>query len=97
MVETINENEQIISIPYDIKKSIINIMFNFNLKLNGIELLLQDKLANKIEKAKKEILLEESDYLKIKIAFETITGYTRNDVELVQRILDAEEVEVMEK
>lgn len=84
-------------IPYNIKNSIINILFHPDLNLDGVELLLRDKLANKIEKAENEILLEETDYLKIKTAVETITGYNRNDIEFVRRILEAEKIEVVEK
>ena len=89
-----NKNEDL---PYYVKDSIIGALFNPDLKLNGRDLLLQNKLANKIEEAEEEILLEESDYLKVKMAFEILTGYTRNDVELVERILNTEEIEVKEK
>ena len=84
-------------VPYNVKNSIINILFHPDLNLNGVELLSINKLANKVEEAEKEILLEEVDYLKIKTAVETITGYNRNDIEFVRRILEAEEIEVVEK
>jgi hypothetical protein len=42
------------------------------------------------------ILVEEDDYRKLRQAFETIQGFTKNDVELVKRVLEAEEIEVGE-
>jgi hypothetical protein len=41
--------------------------------------------------------VEEDDYRKLRQAFETIQGFTKNDVELVKRVLEAEEIEVAEK
>ena len=43
------------------------------------------------------ILVEEEDYRKLRQAFETIEGFTKNDMELVKRVLEAEEIEVEEK
>jgi len=84
-------------LPYDIKSSLIGILFHPDLKLGAVELLLRNKLANKINDSEVEILLEETDYLKLKTAIEIIKGYVRNDVEFVERILNAEEIEVVER
>ena len=97
MLEARNEKNEIVKMPYDVKSSLIGVLFHPELKLSGRELLLRDKLANKINDTESEILLEETDFLKIKMAIESIDGYTRNDVEFVRRVLEAEEIEVKEK
>lgn len=80
----------------DVKKSIVTIMFNPALKLNARDAIAQDALAKRIEEADGEILLEESEYNRLKTAVEAITGYGRGDIPLIQRILDAPEVQVKE-
>ena len=89
--------EGITEMPYDVKEALSNIIFHPELKLGGREIILRGKLAEKIEKAGKEIILEETDYSKIKQAFETIKGFTKNELELCTRVLEAELIEVEEK
>lgn len=85
-------------VPYDVRGSCINCLFHPVLKLAGRDLLLAHKLADKIESCKDEfILLEEVDYMKLKGAVEKIEGFGKNDVEFVQRVLEAEVAEVQEK
>jgi hypothetical protein len=68
--------------------------------LNGLVLAtLRGKLATRIEEAEiKEgnghVLIEEEDYRKLRQAFEKIEGFTKSDMELVQRVLEAEEIDV---
>lgn len=97
ILEGKDEKGQVVQIPYDVKGSLIGVLFHPELKIGGRELLLRDKLANKINDSEDKILLEEVDYSKIKMAIETIDGYSQNDVEFVRRILEAEEIEVKEK
>jgi Uri superfamily endonuclease len=40
--------------------------------------------------------MEEEEYRKLRQAFETIEGFTKSDMELVRRVLEAEEIEVEE-
>lgn len=87
--------------PYRVKESMISCLLHPTLELTGRELLLRNKLATRIEEAEivKEngsILVEEEDYRKLRQAFETIKGFTKNDVELVRRVLEAEEIDVEE-
>ena len=87
-----------ITIPYHFKDSLLNLMFVRELQLSGAELVKQNVLAMKLETCKKdEILLEEDEYARIKKAVDVYKGFTRNDVELVTRITDAEVVEVGQK
>ena len=50
-----------------------------------------------IKSANGFVLLEESEYSRIKMVFETIQGFRKEDVELVKRVIEAPEVEVQEK
>ena len=85
-------------IDYQVVQSLINVLFHPELQLGGMALLEQNELAGKIlVNDGKEILLEDSEYAKVKQPFDIIKGFGKNDVELVRRILQAETVEVAEK
>jgi hypothetical protein len=87
--------------PYNVKESMVSCLLHPALKLTGRELLLRNKLATRIEEAEivegnGHILVEEDDYRKLKQAFEIIEGFTKSDMELVSRVLEADEIEVGE-
>jgi len=85
-------------LPYHVKDSFLNLMFIPALQLSGAELVKQNVLAMKLEGCKDdEILLEDEEYLRIKKAIDVFKGFNRNDVELVNRINEAEVVEVESK
>ena len=96
LVKLTRENGEVESKPYNVKESIISCFLHPALKLTGRELLLRGKLTKQIEEANGSILIEEENYRKLKQAFERIEGFTRNDMELVRRVLEAEEIEVEE-
>ena len=84
--------------PYNPKESILNLLFQPALQLTGAELVRQNLLAIKLEQCKEdEIILEDEEFNRIKKAFDIFKGFNRNDVELVERINNAEVVEVNEK
>ena len=84
--------------PYYVKDSILNLLFIRELQLSGAELVKQNVLAIKLETCKDDtILLEDEEYGRIKRAFDIFKGFSRNDVELVTRINEAEVVEVEPK
>ena len=84
--------------PYGVKDSLLNLMFIPDLQLNGATLVKQNVLAMKLEQCKEnEIILEDEEYARIKLAVDTFKGFDRNDVELVRRINEAEVVEVKTK
>ena len=84
--------------PYYFKDSVLNLLFARELQLGGAELVKQNVLAMKLEQCKDdEILLEDAEYQRIKKAVDVYKGFTRNDVELVTRINEAEVVEVKSK
>lgn len=96
-VEVRTPKEGIKQTNYEVKTSIIGLLFQPELRLSGVELLKQNKLAEKILQYKdSEILLEDAEYNKIKQAVDVVKGFGKNDVELVRRILEAEDVSVKE-
>lgn len=84
-------------IDYGTKDSLVTILFNPELKLSAVDLLKQNKLAEKITDSTDELLLEDEEYNRVKAALDIVQGLGRNDVEFVKRILDAETVEVAVK
>lgn len=84
--------------PYDVRGNLIAVLFQRQLNLNAMELLERDDLARKIRDCKdREILLEDSEYEKIKQAVNAFKGYGQHDVEFVRRVLECPQVEVEEK
>jgi hypothetical protein len=84
-----------IPLPYYMKTSLLNLLFVPNLKLAGAALIRNNVLAMKIESCEKEsILLEEEEWGRLKTATDVHDGFGRDDVEMVRRIQEAEEVEV---
>ncbi|KKK84934.1 hypothetical protein LCGC14_2778350 [marine sediment metagenome] len=76
------------TMPYNVKDSILNIMFLPALKLAGATLVKQNVLAMKIEKCEKEVMLEEEEYQRVLAAANAYTAQGRSDVELIDRILN---------
>ncbi len=85
-------------LPYEVKDSMIELLFARDLQLSGPDILERDDLARKIRDcADGSILLEEEEWNKLVQSVNTIRGLGRTDVELVRRILKAEKVEVEAK
>ena len=82
---------------YDMKESLSICLFHPSLQLNGREVLHRGKILNKIEQADGELMLEEAEYEKLKSAFEQVKGFSKNDLVMIDRVLNAEEIEVKEK
>ena len=96
VVEVPNSTGALQPVDIDVKEWISGAIFHPDLKLGGREVILRGKLADKIEKAEKEIILEETDYSKIKTAFETIQGFGKVHMEMLTRVLDAPLINVKE-
>lgn len=97
-VESFDEKGEKKEVPYDVKGSLISLLFNRQLNLSAQRLLDMDDLGRKIRDCKdEEILLEEDDYLKIKQAVDAFNNYGERDIELVRRVSNAPQVEVEEK
>ena len=87
-----------IQFPYPTKDSLLTMMFDRGLALTGPELIKQNMLAMKIEACKEsEILLEDEEWQRLVTAINTVRGLGRNDYTLIERITNAEEVEVEPK
>lgn len=89
---------QVIAQSYNVKDSVVALMFIPELKLSGVELLKQNILAMKIETCENDaILLEETEWERLVKSVNTFKGFTRNDVELVNRILNTEIIDINER
>lgn len=84
--------------PYDVRTSMGDLILAPQLKLNGTALMRNWKIAEKIMNCKEEyILLTQEEYLILKNSTEEIDVFSKNDVQLIQRIQNAEEIDVDEK
>lgn len=74
---------------YDVKQSVIELLFSTGLMLNGERLLQQQKTRGKVDKATDEVILEDEEYETLKKAVNLMQGLSLNDVEMVKRVLEA--------
>lgn len=87
-----------IEVAYDTKESMIEILLSRQNQMSGMELLERDKIARKVlDGADGHVLLEEDEWNKLVKAVNTVKGLGKPDIELVRRILEAEETKVEEK
>ncbi len=96
-IEGLNEKGEPAKIPFNMRESLVNILFTEKLKLNPVRLLEQNKLAEKLMSSGDEILLEETDYKRLKEAMDVLEGLSKSHIEFVTRVFEAEEVEIAEK
>ena len=89
-------NEKGEPMPVKVVTSLVNLLFHPGMKLGGMALLEQQKLADKLLAKGEFVLLDAKDYQKLRQAMENFRGFTQMHVELVRRVLDAPEVEVEE-
>lgn len=80
----------------DVKGLIVTVMFDAGLKLSARDLIAQDALAKKIEESNGSVLLEVSEYLKVKNAVEKYPGFGRGALPIINRVFDAPEASVKE-
>jgi len=85
------------TMPYLVRDSMCSILMNPELQLNGTELLRRNKVAEKILEAGDEILLSDEEMGFLRQGADAVKGLAKNDVQLVKRILEAEQVEVAEQ
>lgn len=83
---------------YDVRESLVAILFSRDLQLTAKLLLEREPVARKIlDKSISSVILETAEYALIKQAVETIKGYTRNDLDMVRRVLEAPDIAVEKK
>ena len=73
-------------VTFQFRESIAGILTHPSLGLNGPELLLADKLAERVEKSELDILLTDDEYLQLVDSCKRFRGFNRNDTQLVKRI-----------
>jgi hypothetical protein len=82
---------------YMVRDAVVSVLLSPELRLTGVQLLTNNLLASRILKESgTSILLEQGDYAVLAQAVATIHGFGRWDVQFVDRILNAPEVEVAE-
>lgn len=80
-------------VPYQVKESMVEILFNRDLKLNGVGVIKQNQLAEKILAANSdELLLEDEEHERVMKALSLVEGLGKNDVEFAKRIINATSV-----
>ena len=87
------KEEKLPDMMYDMKQSIVNILFDPELHLNFRDGIEHDRIARKIEAAGDEVILEEAEYTRIKNAVDLFKGAARKDLEFFTRIRDAPEID----
>ena len=87
-----------VEFPFNMKDSVINVLFIPQLHLNGVELLKANVLAQKILACEgDELLLEDAEWTRLSTAINTAQGFGRMEIEFCRRIIEAEAVEVEPK
>ncbi len=79
---------------YEVKRSLVVVLFHPDRKLDAFDTLKAQKIAEKIEAATESVLLEEAEYAQLLEGIKVTRGFTRNDVELIERVLNAPEVTI---
>lgn len=82
---------------YDVRTSLVTILFIPGQNVNIREAIERDKIAQKIENSTSPILLEDAEWERLKKAVEFLKDVTRHDIECMKRVLDAKLVEVEKK
>ena len=86
------------ALDYDVRGSLVEILFHPGLELRAKDLLDRDTLARKINDwPGADLLLEEDEYRKVVAGLEAVRGLGRNDVEFVRRVHQAPQAEVEAK
>jgi len=82
------------AVPYQVKPSVIELLFSRQQGLNAVQLLERDELATKIHGYSGDtILLEDAEFVIIEKALDAVTGLGKEDVEFVKRIKQAEKID----
>lgn len=85
-------------VPYELRDSLVSVLFAEEQHLSAVNALKNDKIANKILDCPEDsLLLEEVEYDALRSGLDATKGFSRQDVELIRRIIDAPQVEVTEK
>lgn len=89
------ENEK----DYNIMEAVGAVLFHHSLNLGAKDVVERGKLFDKIktqQNSANEILLEDSEYTILKNSIEQVRGFNKEDITFINRILNAESVNVQE-
>jgi hypothetical protein len=78
--------------PYQFKDTLVNVLTNRSLGLNGPELLDISVVADKVKNADKEVILTDDDYHKITDTLKRFRGFSDPDTQFVRRIFNCPEI-----
>jgi len=90
----VNTKDGQVSVDYDVKGSIKNILFDIRQQLSAVQLFEVMDIWKKIKDEKEIVILEEAEYKIIRKSIDAFKGYTENDYEFVKRITEAENFEI---
>lgn len=79
---------------YDVKDSLVRMLWNPALELTVEQAFETKPLVDRIRATKDGIVIDQSDYVRLKKALAVIRGAQEDDLELFRRIRDAKEVEL---
>jgi len=97
-IEGLDGKREKVTVPYNVRDTLVNILFNPELRLGAKDLLSRDDLSRKILGCQEDtVLLEESEYQQILNAVNSIKGYGKSDIEFVKRVLECPQVQVETK
>lgn len=87
------------TIQYKVRQSLVALLLGTHRQLNAVELLGANKLAQRIldeSGESDEVLLSQQEYGELQGAINGFRGYGQQDVGMVERVLNAPEVELQE-
>ena len=79
---------------YDVKGSMVALLFQPRLELTIEQAFEMKDLADKIRKANGSIILDQSDYQRLKRAYNAMRSPAEQDLELFSRIRDAKQIQI---
>lgn len=82
---------------YAVKESLASILLSPQLRLTGQQLFDRRPLYEKIKNGRNELLLDDSEYEMLRNAVARFQGGGPNEIELIARVFEAEEIEVEER
>lgn len=84
-------------VEYNVKDQLCALLFHPDLKLTATQAREREKVKTTILKANNAVNLEEQEHNWVKQGLDVARGFTANDLELINRVYDAEDVEVNPK
>ena len=81
---------------YDLKKSLLFVLFHPELRLRANQIIERLPVKDALAKASEAVLLEEAQWVMLRDSVNGVSGFGQDDIELIQRVLNAPQVDVGE-